>query len=828
MLTTVLSNALSRKNEVKSGLVTKRSKPRRVKVYLLEGENWLDKGTGYCVGEIDQVSKRPYFIVRGEDNVDEVILKSFLEGSIQYQRQQETLIVWTDQAGMDLALSFEEVEGCVDLCNFIIKMHRENFSPDISLYYVIPNNVVEGDTSFFNEGQEITELIVGPVSYPESPNVDNLERCLISIKTGAEANFTKKCILDYIMQSRYVEKLISIFESCKKGRLLNHLFLLSDIVRVLFLYNESALIDDLFSSEEKVLGIIEILEYNREYPKMKACYVEFLRERSSFDVFSGICEDENEAELWMFKKDFYLNYFKDIVLAKVTSEPVKNTISSLIYFSQINIIESLAASKEEDSLLVRLFKAFSSPEQNPEVKRNRVKLIHKYILTAKAVQLQGDFFSTLVNNGLLNVIHFALQDHERMIRKIGVQFIFFSIEQDISLINFVEKEEAIDNTDPPTDISKLPEEEADKNSRMTRINQMLSDDMYLLKLLSELLLKDEDFDQKMQAFEALKVLLDPNVRAYSAKDHQDELRLGFNSNPANDPYERMLSCSSNEKLKDDTNNYFKAFYSQVAPQLFHPLQELAADENKCGVAINTEVKSLTYKYLCELLIACLRRHEPRIAKVFFLENDMIFGVAKLLVSNGNMILKLCALRCLKAICLLCDTDYANYMVEKQIFKYFIRFFSGVVEDRNLANSACLDFLNTIVKKCESDIPAVQDHFKNFAVLVCEYSDPHFLAQVCKSPVCLALFQMLERADGGDVFPVEEYPNGEGESRLSISHVKDSNSEKNFPSKDSGPNLQNCATISDSSATNNKTSTSNYLFGGVEEELEKHSEETEKL
>lgn len=826
MLTTVLSNALSKKNEVKSGLVTKRSRPRRVKVYLLEGENWLDKGTGYCVGEIDQVSKQPYFIVRGEDNLDEVVLKSFLEGSIQYQRQQETLIVWTDREGMDLALSFEEVEGCVDLCNFIIKMQREDFSPGISLYYVISNNVVEGDTSYINEGQEITELIVGPVSYPESPSIDNLEKCLLSIKMGADAHFTKKCILDYIMQSRYTEKLISIFKICRERRLLKHLFLLSDLVRVLFLYNESALIDDFFSSEEKVVGVIEILEYNREYPKMKACYLEFLQEHSNFDVFLGICGVENEAELWMFKKDFYLNYFKDIILAKATSEPVKNTISSLIYFSQINIIESLASSNEKGSLLVRLFRAFNSPEEDPEVKRNRVKLIQKYILTAKAVQLQGNFFSTLVNNGLLNVIHFALQDQERIIRKIGIQFIFFAIEQDISLIDFVDKEDAIDNTDPPTDVPKLLEEELNRDTKKSRINQMLSDDMSLLKLLSELLLKDEDFDQKMQAFEALRILLDSNVGAYSAKDRQDEVRLGFNSKPADESYDDMLSGSLNEKQKVDTNNYFKAFYSLVAPQLFHPLQELAAIDDKFGISLNTEMTSLTYKYLCELLVACLRQHEPGIAKAFFLENDIILGVAKLLVSNSNMILKLCALRCLKAICLLSDTDYANCMVESQIFKYFVSFFGRVVQDRNLANSACLDFINTIIKRCDSDVPTTRNLFKKFAGLVREYSSPHFLAQVCASPVCLALFQMLERDNDSDASPVQENPNGEGESRLSISHVKDPSSGNNSPLEGSRSSSYDVATIN--RIANNKAGTSNYLFGGVEEELERHSEETEKL
>lgn len=131
--------------------------PRRVKVYLLKGEDWIDNGTGFCLGEIDKDTKVPYFLVRKEANMKEVILKSNLEGSIQYQRQQDTLIVWTDPSGSDLALSFQESEGCADLCDFIIKVQQGNYSPHISLYYVI---------SKLPDSEDITELVTGPIRYP--------------------------------------------------------------------------------------------------------------------------------------------------------------------------------------------------------------------------------------------------------------------------------------------------------------------------------------------------------------------------------------------------------------------------------------------------------------------------------------------------------------------------------------------------------------------------------------------------------------------------------------------------------------------------------------
>lgn len=184
--------------------------PRRVKVYLLNGDDWIDNGTGFCIGEIDRETRSPYFLVRNEQDSDNIILKSFLEGSIQYQRQQETLIVWTDSNGSDLALSFQETEGCADLCDFIIRVQQGNFSPGISLYYVIPNS---------NEGDDITELITGPIRYPpEEPNASNICEVLETVNQGANAQYTRTNILDFIVEKEYFMKLVKVFTEAEENK----------------------------------------------------------------------------------------------------------------------------------------------------------------------------------------------------------------------------------------------------------------------------------------------------------------------------------------------------------------------------------------------------------------------------------------------------------------------------------------------------------------------------------------------------------------------------------------------------------------------------------
>jgi protein phosphatase-4 regulatory subunit 3 len=41
-----------------------------------------------------------------------------------YQRQADTLIVWTELNGKDYALSFQDVEGCTEVWEFITEVRR--------------------------------------------------------------------------------------------------------------------------------------------------------------------------------------------------------------------------------------------------------------------------------------------------------------------------------------------------------------------------------------------------------------------------------------------------------------------------------------------------------------------------------------------------------------------------------------------------------------------------------------------------------------------------------------------------------------------------------
>lgn len=646
------------------------STPRRVKVYLLDGEDWLDNGTGYCKGEIDKELKHPYFMVRNELDESDIILKSFLNGSIQYQRQQETLIVWTDLSGKDLALSFQETEGCAYICDFIIEM-QQSLCPEISLYYVIPA---------INDGDEITELITGPVNYPELPNELNLELIQETITQSSSSQFTRTKVANFIIEENYVSLLIDMFAISEKQENLPNLYALNEIVKALILYGDTHIIEDILSSEEKILGLVGILEYDSEYPRHRACYRETLKNKS----FKSVIPVD---KLSIFKKDFHLNYIKDVVLARFLDDQTYSLIGSLIYLNQVEIINYL----KNREILDQLFDIYDSHD-NLTQKRNGLRMLHQYVLIAKGLQpgQRSEFFSILVKSGLFKMINFALMDEEPSIRVLGTELIVIIIEQDISLVNNIDE---IDN--------EVPRIENDDKPSLTKFN--LSDDMTLISILARLLVEDNNPGLKMQAFEALKILLDPMIASENEEGcnvtnfSKNHFSIATNGEQVNNNSIRISKTNSqSSQYHELAQNYFRAFYSKVAPTLFKKLIDISQDEG-----YSLPIDEILCQHLCELISFCSREHEVYLSRSFILENNILLGMIRILMIPSKLVAKLSVIRCLKYIILRDDVFYTRYIINNKILTIFFEFFSTVMEDNNLINSTCLDVLDIILNNSDS-------------------------------------------------------------------------------------------------------------------------------
>ncbi|KAB2109040.1 hypothetical protein AG0111_0g2533 [Alternaria gaisen] len=87
-------------------------------VYELKYGDWVDRGTGICQGALATPEHARIMVATGGD-YSKLVLDTSISKDNGYQRQQDTLIVWTEQNGSDMALSFEKPEGCAKIWDYV-------------------------------------------------------------------------------------------------------------------------------------------------------------------------------------------------------------------------------------------------------------------------------------------------------------------------------------------------------------------------------------------------------------------------------------------------------------------------------------------------------------------------------------------------------------------------------------------------------------------------------------------------------------------------------------------------------------------------------------
>lgn len=609
--------------------------PRRAKVYILNGEDWIDNGTGYCTGEIDEKSNIPFFVVRNELDQSDIILKAYIEGNTQYQQQQETLIVWTDELGRDILLSFQEPTGCTSLCDFLIDVFQ-NYQPNISLVAVISNKG-EGD---------ITELIVGPVEFPPVPTMKNLNLVVECLNHGASSNYSKDQISQYVLENDYITKLIELFHRCETHKKLKNLHYLCDIMKILILYSNTQIIEVLLS-DPIIMGVVGILEYDSEFPNYKSNHREYLSDESKFKEVIPINDLKVRNKI---KSTFRLQFLKDVILAKLLDDSTFNLIQTLIYFNQVDVIKFL---QESNGYMEKLFSLYDNTDDSEELmekKRDCIRMLHQFAVIANTLQInqRSDFFKK-ISKGLFKMINFSLKDQSSNIKVLCTELIVSIIEHDAMLVN----------------------ESYGKDE-----NGVQTNDMELMTLLAGLLIEEKDIGLKLQALELIKELLDPsnvsNQKQHAASHFYEDI-------DDSDAIKFFDSSDAEVQQDQDYSVYIENFYVKVAAKLFGPLIELSKLEKIDHETVssildtNSTSDSILFQHLCELIRFCSTKHHKSLSRSFFLENNILVGLKNLVSNVFKTQLRLSAIRLIKSLIALDDEFYTRFIIVNDVLHYVVEF-----------------------------------------------------------------------------------------------------------------------------------------------------------
>ncbi|CCE64297.1 hypothetical protein TPHA_0H00890 [Tetrapisispora phaffii CBS 4417] len=712
-------------NQNVSPSTIKNTEPKRVKVYILENSEWKDTGTGFCMGtltvemknvnnnetksenrivskgdndEEKSMVKSAYLVVNNEEIPDSLLLKSKLEGTIEYQRQEETLIVWKDVSGKDIALSFEESIGCDALCEFIVQVQR-NVEPKISLVAVKTN--LDGMGS-------VHEMIAGPVPLPSNEQQQNESTLLESLKIlneNTSFDFLKNQTVEFILQNNYISTLINIFDNAEKEKLTFDILIVSNIIKTLILYNQRDIIEQLVG-DDHIMGVVGILEYDTEFSTLKANHRGYLKENGP--TFKEVIAFENEELKSIIKKCFRLQFLKDVVLVRFLDGHHLDLILDIIMDLEICIIEFLQADVFLDEL-VGLYSEESIRTHNSEEDKIRrkdgIKLLHQCVqMTVNLEKISKyAFYKALVEKGLFKVMNYAFNNEtDDNIRIISTDMIITIIEHDILLIHYVQNKQ----NQCSTGDNKLNDSDAPES------------DITLLLILSKILLNDKSPGLKEQVMQALYTLLHPEEYMGDNRDLMDE---GYNNDDGDDDHNMMNKLNYNvetsalgsddkyEELHEKNaltetttfqiKEYFKHFYQQVAPALFKPLLDPTH-----VLKINDFQSELLLIHLIKLLCFLCTEHDRGISRQFVLENGILNNISKLMDGNYSIQLKLAVLRCFKNIIYLDDAFYHRYMITNSLYDPVIRLLMNTLDEDNIINSSLRDFFKIIYTSCKTAEP----------------------------------------------------------------------------------------------------------------------------
>ncbi|RPA83157.1 DUF625-domain-containing protein [Ascobolus immersus RN42] len=617
-----------------------RNPPRRVKVYELKNQDWVDRGTGFCTGLI--ANDIPLIQVRSEEQEDQLLLETKICAEDGYQKQQETLIVWTEQSGTettDMALSFQEADGCAAIWEFVNSVQTQMLNSGVSDLM----------------GDDLADSTLPTISLPD-PDLGTLADVEIAIRNAGNTAQGRDALAKYIANEGFIGKLLPLLEVAEDLESLTDLHRLCNILKLIILLNDNIIIEYLVT-DEAIMNVVGILEYDPDFPSHKANHRQYL---SDLTKFKEVVKFDNPEIRQKIHATYRLQYLKDVVLARILDDPTFSILNSLIFFNQVDIINYVQSAP---GFLGQLFGIFKGEEEDESRRKNGVLFLQQCCSIAKTLQVTGraQLYTAFLANGLLDVVDYALTNEDATVRIAGTEILMNLIDHDPLWMRSLINRQISEKQKPLTDT------------------------------LISLLLANRDLGIKAQIADAIKVLLDPQ-----AQGPQGEGGSGSNQKASdNFAFSKFRSSRFGDS---ETESFLQSFYDISAAKLFFPLMEL--DKRDFSKLLSVAEVQL-YNHLVEILCFFVRQHLFR-SKYFILSENLPQKIALLLRSSEKQ-LKLAALKFFRTCIGLQDEFYIRQMIKYQLFEPILNVVVETMPKDNLLNSAALEFFDYIKRVSEDSV-----------------------------------------------------------------------------------------------------------------------------
>ncbi|CAJ0946870.1 unnamed protein product [Ranitomeya imitator] len=408
---------------------------RRVKVYTLnEDRQWDDRGTGHVSsGYVDRL-KGMSLLVRAESD-GSLLLESKINPNTAYQKQQDTLIVWSEAENYDLALSFQEKAGCDEIWEKICQVQGKDPSVDITQDLVDESE------------EERFEDMSSPGLELPSCELSRLEEIAEVVASSLPSPLRREKLSLSLENEGYIKKLLELFHVCEDLENAEGLHHLYEIIKGIFLLNRTALFEVMFS-EDCIMDIIGCLEYDPSLSVQRK-HREFLTKTAKFKEVIPISDPELKQKI---HQTYRVQYIQDVVLPtpSVFEENMLSTLHSFIFFNKVEIVGMLQdgnqgpcshngyacickelfpafdiefrcpseylfksyfpKTREDEKFLTELFAHLTDEATDDEKRQELVNFLKEFCAFSQTLQPQNRdaFFKTLSNMGILPALEVIL------------------------------------------------------------------------------------------------------------------------------------------------------------------------------------------------------------------------------------------------------------------------------------------------------------------------------------------------------------------------------------------------------------------------------------
>ncbi|KAI0021054.1 DUF625-domain-containing protein [Xylariomycetidae sp. FL0641] len=477
---------------------------KRVKVYELRNNDWFDRGTGFCTAAFsvseDSQHRDPRVVVESEDQPERILLETRICKEDGFHKQQETLIVWTEPSnGIDMALSFQEADGCEKIWKFI---------NNVQLHFNATNG--QDDSLSDDLAMDMPTITLPEIEIGHLAEIEQQMRMLSGTANGRDS------LTKYVLTENIIGKLLPVITTAEDFESLTDLHRLCNIMKIIILLNDTSIIEHAVS-DECVIGVVGALEYDPDFPSHKANHRHWLEDQGRYKEVVRI---EEPQILRKIHQTYRLQYLKDVVLARILDDNTFTVLNSLIFFNQVDIVQHL---QSNSAFLLELFNIFKSGQADPRRKKEAVLFIQQCCAIAK--NLQPPARQTLYNNflahGLLQVIIFGLKHHDVAVRVGATDILVSMIDHDPHMI------------------------------RQTIYRQIHEKQAPLTDTLIDLLLVETDLGVKSQISDALKVLLDqgPPAQPEAFAKANDQFLNMFYENSAVKLFQPLISLQGRTNME---------------------------------------------------------------------------------------------------------------------------------------------------------------------------------------------------------------------------------------------------------------------------------------